>query len=119
MTWTDALGYTASAAVLATFCMNTMCALRILALISNVLFVLYGYFDGLYPVLVLHAILLPMNLLRLMQIRRSMGERPGAHQERHGHHKSASPNPSSSYSEAGRIWAQAKSSPDDTKHIYH
>ena len=69
MMWTDILGYTASAAVLATFCMNTMRALRILALVSNVLFISYGYFDSLYPVLVLHAILLPMNLLRLMQSR--------------------------------------------------
>jgi CRP/FNR family transcriptional regulator, cyclic AMP receptor protein len=78
MMWTDILGYTASAAVLATFCMNTMRALRILALVSNVLFISYGYFDSLYPVLVLHAILLPMNLLRLMQSRRPIHDIPNA-----------------------------------------
>jgi CRP/FNR family cyclic AMP-dependent transcriptional regulator len=31
---------------------------------------LYGYFDGLLPVLLLHAILLPVNLLRLAQFQR-------------------------------------------------
>jgi CRP/FNR family cyclic AMP-dependent transcriptional regulator len=70
MSWVELLGYTASAAVLASFCMSTMIPLRILALASNVLFMLYGYFDGLLPVLLLHAILLPVNLLRLAQFQR-------------------------------------------------
>ncbi len=70
MSWIDVLGYAASAAVLATFCMTTMIPLRILALASNVLFILYGYFDGLLPVVLLHATLLPVNALRLMQFQR-------------------------------------------------
>jgi len=70
MSWVELLGYAASAAVLASFCMSTMIPLRILALASNVLFMLYGYFDGLLPVLLLHAILLPVNLLRLAQFQR-------------------------------------------------
>ena len=51
--------------VLATFCMNTIH--RVIALVSNVLFMAYGYADQLYPVLLLHAILLPVNALRLLQ----------------------------------------------------
>lgn len=74
MSWIDVLGYAASAAVLATFCMSTMIPLRILALVSNVLFILYGYFDGLLPVLLLHAVLLPINLLRLMQFQRLVND---------------------------------------------
>lgn len=70
MSWIAILGYIASAAVLATFCMSTMIPLRIMALGSNVLFMLYGYFDNLYPVLILHVILFPVNLLRLVQFRR-------------------------------------------------
>ena len=66
----ELLGYAASAAVLATFCMSTMIPLRILALVSNVLFMLYGYFDGLLPVLLLHATLFPVNLVRLVQFER-------------------------------------------------
>ena len=70
MWWVDLLGYAASAAVLATFCMSTMIPLRILALASNVLFMAYGYVDHLYPVLILHALLFPVNTLRLVQFQR-------------------------------------------------
>ena len=70
MLWVELLGYAASLAVLLTFCMSTMVPLRILALASNVLFILYGYFGGLTPVLILHATLLPVNLYRLFQFQR-------------------------------------------------
>jgi len=70
MSFVDVIGYAASAAVLATFCMSTMIPLRILALGSNVLFMAYGYLDHLYPVLLLHGILLPVNALRLLQLQR-------------------------------------------------
>jgi len=70
MSWVTLLGYAASAAVLATFCMSTMVPLRLIALASNVLFMAYGYADQLYPVFFLHAILLPVNVLRLLQFHR-------------------------------------------------
>jgi CRP-like cAMP-binding protein len=70
MNWIELLGYAASAAVLATFCMSTMMPLRVLALVSNVLFMAYGYADHVYPVLILHALLLPVNALRLLQLQR-------------------------------------------------
>jgi hypothetical protein len=68
------LGYAASAAILATFCMNTMIPLCVIALVSNVLFLVYGYADQLYPVFFLHAILLPVNALRLVQFYRLVRE---------------------------------------------
>jgi CRP/FNR family cyclic AMP-dependent transcriptional regulator len=70
MLWIDAIGWVASAAVLATFCMSTMVSLRVLALVSNVLFCAFGAIRHIYPVLILHTILLPVNTLRLVQIRR-------------------------------------------------
>ena len=70
MSWIDIVGWVASAAVLATFCMNTMTPLRILAIISNVLFCTFGAIAHIFPVLILHAILLPVNVVRLVQIRR-------------------------------------------------
>lgn len=70
MHWIDLLGYAASAAVLATFCMSTMISLRVLALVSNVLFMAYGYVDHLYPVFILHALLFPVNALRLVQLQK-------------------------------------------------
>ena len=74
MSWVDINGYVASAAVLATFCMSTMIPLRILALVSNVLFICYGFFGHIYPVLMLHSILFPINLVRLIQFRRLVRE---------------------------------------------
>ncbi len=79
MSLVDVLGYAASAAVLTTFCMSTMIPLRILALVSNVLFMTYGYVDHLYPVLILHAILFPVNALRLLQFQRLMRDMRDAH----------------------------------------
>ncbi len=68
--WIDLLGYAASASVLVTFCMSTMLPLRIVAIASNVLFATYGAVAHIYPVLVLHLILLPVNATRLVQILR-------------------------------------------------
>jgi hypothetical protein len=67
MTWTDLLGYAAASAVLASFCMSAMLHLRLLALTSNLLFASYGLADHLYPVLILHMLLFPVNLVRLLQ----------------------------------------------------
>jgi len=68
MTWIDLLGYAASATVLATFCMSTMIPLRVTALVSNILFSAFGAWAHIYPVMILHLILLPVNSARLVQI---------------------------------------------------
>ena len=70
MRWIDLLGYAASLAVLATFCMSRMVPLRLVAIGSNVLFGLFGALAHVYPVLFLHTILLPINVFRLLQVRR-------------------------------------------------
>lgn len=44
--------------------MKTLIPLRILAIASNVVFILYAIGAGLAPVLLLHAALLPLNILR-------------------------------------------------------
>jgi hypothetical protein len=69
MAWIDFLGFTAAFSVLASFCMTTIVALRTLALLSNVLFILYGLCAHIYPVLILHIILLPINLAKLHRIK--------------------------------------------------
>jgi CRP/FNR family transcriptional regulator, cyclic AMP receptor protein len=70
MTWINFVGYAASASVLATFCMSTMVPLRVIAIGSNVLFIAFGALAHIYPVLMLHIILLPVNITRLIQILR-------------------------------------------------
>jgi putative Ca2+/H+ antiporter (TMEM165/GDT1 family) len=67
MSWVDVLGYAASACVLATFCMKGMMPLRIVAICSNVLFAMFGALAHVYPVLLLHIVLLPVNVGRLIQ----------------------------------------------------
>ena len=67
--WVNVAGYVASALVFCTFYMKTMIPLRTVAISSNVAFLTYGLTGHLYPVAILHAILLPLNILRLRQMR--------------------------------------------------
>lgn len=61
----NSLGYAASSVVLASFLMRRMVPLRLLAILSNVLFAAFGLLQHIYPVLLLHLTLLPINLWRL------------------------------------------------------
>ena len=64
----EGVGYIASLLVFCTFYMKTMLPLRVVAITRNIVFMTYGLAGGLYPVLVLHVILLPLNCLRLQQL---------------------------------------------------
>jgi CRP/FNR family cyclic AMP-dependent transcriptional regulator len=55
---------------LASFAVKNMLSLRALALVGNVFFIAYGYVESLLPSLVLNAVLLPMNVLRMWEITR-------------------------------------------------
>lgn len=70
MSWIDFVGYLASLSVLATFCMGSMASLRVIGIMSNALFITYGLGEHLYPVLLLHTALLPINVLKVVQLRR-------------------------------------------------
>jgi CRP/FNR family transcriptional regulator, cyclic AMP receptor protein len=67
--WIELSGYLASALVFVAFYMKTMIPLRVVAILSNVAFMTYGLGDHLHPVFILHATLLPLNCLRLFQMR--------------------------------------------------
>ena len=62
---TDAIGFLACSLVLVTFCMRDMASLRLVAIISNVAFLVYAQRADLMPVFLLHALLLPINLYAL------------------------------------------------------
>ena len=66
--WVEGVGYLASLLVFWTFYMKTMIPLRGVAIASNLAFMTYGLAGGLYPVFVLHVVLLPLNCLRLHQM---------------------------------------------------
>lgn len=70
MTHAELLGYAAAACVFVTFYMKTMVPLRIAGIVSNLLFIGYGYALDAYPVLILHLVLLPLNIVRLQQMLR-------------------------------------------------
>jgi hypothetical protein len=64
----DAIGYVAAGLVLASFCMQSVTALRWAAIASNVAFIIYGYLGEYAPVLLLHVLLFPVNSYRLRQL---------------------------------------------------
>ena len=64
----SAIGFIASGLVLATFGMKDMVNLRIVAICSNIAFIMYGFVLVLPPVLILHVMLLPLNGWRSMGV---------------------------------------------------
>jgi ABC-type glycerol-3-phosphate transport system permease component len=61
------IGWLASGLVFATFCAKRMLPLRTLAIASNLAFISYGYHDALWPIVILHAAMLPMNVIRFRE----------------------------------------------------
>lgn len=73
------MAWLAAALVFASFFMKTIVPLRTLAITSNLAFIVYallglghGVFDKVAPILVLHSALLPLNLWRLREVKRSI-----------------------------------------------
>ncbi len=64
--YVDLLGFAASATTIVAFACRQMFALRLAAIGANVLFIAYSLTLGLVPILVLHCILLPLNVFRLL-----------------------------------------------------
>ena len=65
----DWLGYLAAMLVFCSFYARTIVVLRVVAITSNMAFIGYAVAKGLYPVLILHVVLLPLNCVRLAQLR--------------------------------------------------
>jgi hypothetical protein len=64
--WVDLAGYSASILVFVTFYMKDVIKLRLLALCSNVAFLIYACPLHLFPILALHGALIPINVCRLI-----------------------------------------------------
>jgi hypothetical protein len=71
--WVDLAGYIASTLVFLTFYMRGMIPLRLVALCSNVAFLVYACSLHLLPIVILHGALIPVNLCRLIAARRGDG----------------------------------------------
>ncbi len=66
------MGYFAATLVFCTFYMRTMLPLRWMAIASNVGFLAYAIPLQLWPIVILHGLLLPLNALRLRQLYRML-----------------------------------------------
>ena len=69
MSQANLVGYAGAVLVFITFWMKTMVPLRYLGIGSNIFFIAYGYLASAYPPLVLHVLLLPLNIIRLREMR--------------------------------------------------
>lgn len=67
----EIIGYVACCLVLATFYVKRILTLRLIAICSNVAFIMYALGSTLYPIFILHSLLLPLNLYRIFEIKRS------------------------------------------------
>jgi hypothetical protein len=76
MNGADSLGWCAAALTLLTFAARDMRLLRMAALAANLCFIAYATAIQLWPVLALHLVLVPVNLLRLMELGRLAATRP-------------------------------------------
>jgi hypothetical protein len=79
-TLSESLGWAAAAMTLLAFACKDLRRLRSAALGANAAFTAYGFMAQLWPVLVLHLVLVPVNLCRLWQARPTPAGPPG---ERH------------------------------------
>src|SRR4051812_39155805 len=65
----ELLGYLGGVLVFSTFYLKTMIPLRVVAIGSNVVYIAYSAMSGLVPILLLHALLMPLNIWRLIQVK--------------------------------------------------
>lgn len=61
-------GYLAAVFMFSSFFMKKMIPLRVLGMASNACFIIYAGSKGVYPLLLLHSCLLPLNLIRMLQM---------------------------------------------------
>lgn len=70
------VAWLAASAVFTSFFMKSIVSLRLMAIVSNVLFIFYALlgwrhdiFENVLPILILHIALLPLNIVRLREMR--------------------------------------------------
>lgn len=68
MGWTNAVGYLAAAFSIASYSMKMIIHLRVAAIISSIFFLAYGFLAPSYPQIILNAVLVPLNIVRLRQM---------------------------------------------------
>ena len=68
----ESLGWIAAISVVLQACSPAMLPLRIFAVTSNILFIIYAHLGDIVPVLALHSLLLPINVIHLTLVAAEM-----------------------------------------------
>ncbi|WP_163560399.1 cyclic nucleotide-binding domain-containing protein [Halomonas sp. NO4] len=68
MVWIEMLGWLAAALNLCAYGVKTMLPLRMLAVASSLCFLVYSVVNSIYPTMMMHLLLLPLNSARLFQL---------------------------------------------------
>jgi hypothetical protein len=66
--WIEIIGFAGSFLTVVTYLMRSMVRLRIIAIASSLCFAFYGSMIGSPPLVLMEAVLLPLNAYRLYQI---------------------------------------------------
>jgi len=74
MTAGEFAAWVASLLTFTTFYMKTMVPLRVVGIMSNVAFLAFALIEHIVPVIILHGTLLPLNVFRLREILKLVGE---------------------------------------------
>ena len=68
MDFVQLVGYLAALLMFSTFYMKKMIPLRAVGICSNIAFIIFAGSSGVYPLLILHICLLPLNTIRMVQM---------------------------------------------------
>lgn len=68
MHWVEIVGYFGATLTLCVYSMRRMIPLRIIGICANCVFITYGFLAEVYPQMVLHGLLLPINVFRLREM---------------------------------------------------
>lgn len=74
MNWVEVIGYMGALLTLSTYSMKRMIPLRVISICASSVFIAYGFFAPVYPQLLLHGVLLPLNAIRLREMLRLVGK---------------------------------------------
>lgn len=66
--WIDVVGYGGTAFTIASYSMRTIIPLRVAGILSSIFFIGYGLIIQSWPILITECIILPLNVIRLMQV---------------------------------------------------
>ena len=69
--WIELIGFAGSALAVLTYWMREMLPLRVAAVLGCICFLIYATVLGSYPLILMEAMLLPINAYRLLELLRS------------------------------------------------